>query len=435
MGPTTFLKKPTDLSFTGTDACSGSNVNIEYLLYLDLDGDGTTETVVNSAALGAAGLGWNTVLFNNLNTPNFTGGTPRSFDERSVMPNQKVGFAIEETVSGNNKTAHVRWNTQAAPNTFFAPELPHGTHKIEWWITDQCGNTKIYNYTFTVKDCKKPTILCDVPLSFNMPASGILTVNATDLLDYAEDNCTPADQIKIAIRKCGTGAGFPIDNNGNPITSFNFTCNDLGPQCIEIWGIDKAGNAEFCLDTAIVQDNSGNCPDPNATVHGRVITEQGVGISDVSFNLENNCPFCPPFINLDLTDSLGYYDISNNFPIGLDYTIAPEKDDNPLNGVTTYDLVLISKHILGIEPLTTPYKMISADVNKSGSITTFDIVETRKLILGINTHFPNNDSWRFVDSSFVFPKNPLNPFQTGFPDTLSLRNPSPHNFIGMKIGM
>jgi hypothetical protein len=40
------------------------------------------------------------------------------------------------------------------------------------------------------------------------------------------------------------------------------------------------------------------------------------------------------------------------------------------------DLVLISKHILGLEPLNSPYKMIAADANKSNSITTFDIVES-----------------------------------------------------------
>jgi hypothetical protein len=101
------------------------------------------------------------------------------------------------------------------------------------------------------------------------------------------------------------------------------------------------------------------------------------------------------------------------------FTIEPEKDDNPLNGVTTYDLVLISKHILGLEPLNSPYKMIAADANKSGSITTFDIVEIRKLILGIYTELPNNTSWRFVDKSFSFP-NANNPFQTAFPEVISV---------------
>ncbi|MBK7937144.1 MAG: hypothetical protein IPJ82_08605 [Lewinellaceae bacterium] len=99
--------------------------------------------------------------------------------------------------------------------------------------------------------------------------------------------------------------------------------------------------------------------------------------------------------------------------------MTPTKDDNPLNGVSTYDLVLISKHILGLEPLNSPYKMIAADANKSNSITTFDIVEIRKLILGIYNELPNNTSWRFVDKDYVFPQ-PTNPFATTFPETKSV---------------
>ncbi len=117
------------------------------------------------------------------------------------------------------------------------------------------------------------------------------------------------------------------------------------------------------------------------------------------------------------------------------YTVTPEKNDNPLNGVTTFDLVLISKHILGIEPLNTPYKMIAADVNKSGSVTTFDIVELRKLILGIYSELPENTSWRFVDKAFDFP-NLLYPFQTNFPEFKVVSSlPSQNvNFRGIKIG-
>jgi hypothetical protein len=89
----------------------------------------------------------------------------------------------------------------------------------------------------------------------------------------------------------------------------------------------------------------------------------------------------------------------NAVPFLGDYTVTPTKDNDPLNGVSTFDLVLINKHILGLEPLNTPYKMIAADANNSRSITTFDIVELRKLILGIYTELPNNTSWRFVDKA------------------------------------
>jgi hypothetical protein len=138
-----------------------------------------------------------------------------------------------------------------------------------------------------------------------------------------------------------------------------------------------------------------------------------------------------------MSDADGVYEVKNNVPVASTFVISPVKDDNPLNGVTTYDLVLISKHILGIEPLGTPYKMIAADANKSGSITTFDIVEIRKLILGIYQELPNNTSWRFVDKSFTFP-NANNPFQTAFPETKSIAdamlNQIDEDFAGIKIG-
>ena len=426
-------EEPTELSITGTDACSGSNINISFLLYLDLDGDGITETVIKSENLGAGGLGWNNVLYNNYNTPpNYMGGTPRSFDERALPSNQKVGFAIEETVSGNNKTARVRWNTQQQPNTYFTPELPHGTHKIRWFLTDGCGNNKEYEYTFTVKDCKPPTVVCiNGPISVNILQTGLVQLYAADFLQFKEDNCTPEPQIKIGVRKCGTGTGFPVDINGNPELSVTFACTELGNKCIELWALDHAGNADKCETTVVVHDNLDNCASNKTS--GRVITDLGVGISDVAINISNNCLFCPPLSPVTFTDAFGYYTIPNNIPLISTNDIIPERGDNPLNGVTTYDLVLTSKHILGILPFTSPYKMISADANKSGSITTFDIVELRKLILGIYNGLPNNSSWRFVDSSFVFP-NPLNPFQTGFPDSIQLNSPKPYNFIGMKVG-
>lgn len=120
-----------------------------------------------------------------------------------------------------------------------------------------------------------------------------------------------------------------------------------------------------------------------------------------------------------------------------DYTLTPYRNDNPTNGVTTFDLVLISKHILGLEPLNTPYKIIAADANRSGAVTTFDIVQLRKLILGIDTVFSGNTSWRFVPSDYIF-ANPQNPFSSAFPESLNIQagstSVSALDFEAIKVG-
>jgi len=427
---------PSDICITATDLCSGANLNIEYQLFLDLDGDGIMETVVNSTQLGnqQGGLGWNNIQFGN-----FTGvGVSRQFDGRPVPTNQKWGFAIQETVSGLNKSACVKFNTFQAQNTFVTPQLPHGTHKIKWFVTDGCGNETICEYTIIIKDCKAPTVVCLNGLSVNIMPTGMITLWASDFLQYAEDNCTQTQWLKYGIRKCGTGTGFPVDAQGNPITNVTFDCTELGTQCVELWALDLAGNADFCETYVIVQDNAGSCgANGTIAVSGALKTEMTDGVAEGNVNVTGSVNFAPPFSYFGLSNNQGVYGISNSVPAASSLTISPVKDDNPLNGVTTYDLVLISKHILGIEPLGTPYKMIAADANKSNSITTFDIVELRKLILGIHQELPANTSWRFVDKTFTF-QNPANPFQAAFPENISvgqaMSNQMDEDFVGVKIG-
>lgn len=77
------------------------------------------------------------------------------------------------------------------------------------------------------------------------------------------------------------------------------------------------------------------------------------------------------------------------------FTVTPYKNDDPLNGVSTFDLLQINKQILGVEPFLKPWQFVAADANNSGTITTFDIVELRKLILGIYDSLPNSPSWVF----------------------------------------
>ncbi|MEZ5032484.1 MAG: dockerin type I domain-containing protein [Saprospiraceae bacterium] len=117
------------------------------------------------------------------------------------------------------------------------------------------------------------------------------------------------------------------------------------------------------------------------------------------------------------------------------YTIAPQEDINPLNGVSTYDLLLMQKHLLGIKSLTSPYKLIAADVNNNCNISISDIIELRKLILAPNgANFSNNTSWRFVDGGPTFPNpdKPCNFMETKMFDVQGsgLNNAS---FVAVKI--
>lgn len=137
----------------------------------------------------------------------------------------------------------------------------------------------------------------------------------------------------------------------------------------------------------------------------------------------------------EFTDINGFYEIQNpEFPL----VIAPFKNDDPLNGVNVCDMIALRRHILGIEPFDSPYKLIAAEFNGTGVISTLDLIQFSRVLLGIEEDFNPTTSWRFVDANFVFP-NPDNPFQTSFPEAVAVNNlPQGQDlaadFVAVKVG-
>lgn len=414
---------PADLSISATDLCSGT-LALRYMLFLDLDQDGQQETVIDSDSAAAYLPGH--VPFNNANTP---GGTLRRFDARPVPADQHYRFALEITGDGTSQTARLRWNTQADPGAFATPELPYGTHKIRWIAGNSAGDTDTCEYVFTVRDCKKPAVVCINGLSVNIMPTQMITLWASDFLQYAEDNHTPSGQLTIGIRKAGAGTGFPTDSLGLPLTSVTFNCGELGARLVELWVRDRYGNADYCETYLIVQDNLGVCQFSNL-FDMRICTRlwcTGEPVSGFGIDISGSHPALPP-INLFYPDTMPYDSAGcrlispqQQLPFPANYVITPVKENDPLNGVDVFDLIRISLHILGLEPIANPYGQVAADANKSRSITTFDVIEIRRLLLGTYQEFPNNTSWRFIDGNYAFP-NPGNPFAQAFPETKSLAN-------------
>ena len=306
-------------------------------------------------------------------------------------------------------------------NTNASGAFANGEYVITWTVADGCSNYETASFPFKVEDRKKPTPVCINGLSTDlMPNAGMVTIWASDFeAGSSFDNCTPYSALKFSFSSDVTE------------TSKTFTCDDLGTQVVELWVTDNAGNQDFCQTYILIQDNNGSCgiPTTYSAIEGHVENEMGEEVEDVtiSVNGSNAVP--------TVTGANGSFAFPS-IPNSNSYDVAAEKDMNHLNGVTTFDLVLISKHILGITALDSPYKMIAADINRSNSVTTFDIVQARRLILNIDTEFTNNTSWRFIDAGFVFP-DPANPFAADFPEVVSITELTADeaaNFIGVKVG-
>ena len=101
------------------------------------------------------------------------------------------------------------------------------------------------------------------------------------------------------------------------------------------------------------------------------------------------------------------------FYAGTDFTLTPtlNSDSPAASGVTTADITLIRRHILGIAALDSGHKVLAGDVNASASVTTADITLIRRLILGTTNNYPSG-LWRFVPANQVFADS-QNPWGAG----------------------
>ncbi|MAT53016.1 MAG: hypothetical protein CMN32_00945 [Saprospirales bacterium] len=349
----------------------------------------------------------------------------------SLDPNCGFGPVALDEATADDCSTEFAWNTQtdydsdgsidavgSSPN--LNGNYPFGKHKVTIEVEDLCGNFSTCVVNIEVKDGKKPTPVCVNGLAVELMPDpngngGMVQLNPEHFNQGSYDNCTAAEDLVLAL------------------TPNVFTCDDVGTNVVTMFVTDEAGNTDYCETYVIIQDNmvvcSGNL---TADVGGAIANPAGSGVQDVLVEVSGNGPLTAPV----MTNQQGQFQFYG-LDLGHDYTFTPNNNQNPLNGVTTFDMVLMTRHILNVQKLDSPYKIIAADVNHSGSVTTADIVELRKLVLQIIPEFSNNTSWRFVDKDYVFP-DPENPFAEEFPEFFNINNLASDvnnvDFVAVKVG-
>lgn len=140
-----------------------------------------------------------------------------------------------------------------------------------------------------------------------------------------------------------------------------------------------------------------------ATVSGKVTDASGAFLAGVTIELldENGAVVAS-------ASNVGPYSFEN-VATGQTYSLNIKKSGSPLNGLSTYDLVLMHRQILGTGDPLSPLQLLAGDVNGSNSLSVADLISVRLMILGIITELPEGRNWDFIPASYQF-QNPLNPF-------------------------
>ncbi|MBT8233846.1 MAG: T9SS type A sorting domain-containing protein, partial [Saprospiraceae bacterium] len=306
---------------------------------------------------------------------------------------------------------------------------PYGTHEINWTVMDGCGNTDSCVKVITVIDNLPPTPYCHGQIVIPISDPEGVEIWASDLDLGSFDNC-PTNPVYFSFAE-----NILVANR-------LLTCDDLdsssniGNLVVDLWVYDNINpslaNKSNCIVSIILQDNSDVCGSGTSNsvsaISGSVRTESLEMIDEVEISIASAS------MSDNMMSSTGEFAF-DNLAMYKDYNVNAFKDDNYLSGVSTLDLVLIQRHILGLQKLDSPYKVIAADINDSETITAIDLIELRKLVLGIYEDLPNNYSWRFVESSFNF-VDPQHPFP--YNESVNVDNleklVNDADFVGVKIG-
>ncbi|MEM1215832.1 MAG: hypothetical protein AAGJ82_09120, partial [Bacteroidota bacterium] len=322
-------------------------------------------------------------------------------------------------------------------------------HAVRVLVEDGCGNQSSVIIDFDVVDCKGPAPVCinglTVTLMPTLSGDGCeMAIWASDFEGSPITDCTGQDPdadlpfsddpqvTSYAIYRAAFVEAQGPDWEPSPDdTGLVLNQDDDNTTIVYVYAFDEEGNYDYCETYILVQAHE-NCPDADdeGTIAGVIATENDVTVEHVEVNLSGS------MANTMTTTVDGAYSFTN-LNVGGDYTVTPYNNSNHINGVTTFDIVKISKHILAVQPLDSPYKRIAADANRSNTITTLDLIQIRKLILNVITEFSNNTSWRFVEGGYNFP-NVANPWAEEFPEVRNFNNLNAiitnADFVAIKIG-
>jgi hypothetical protein len=203
---------------------------------------------------------------------------------------------------------------------------------------------------------------------------------------------------------------------------------ELLPYCpvgngavVSAWDIDEISVFGGCLPSQPSE----------SIILGNVFTKYGYPIPDAEMQLSQEPAFADvKYSNTDLSGAYAFEHVERK----KNYYLKSYKNNDILNGVSTLDLLLIQKHLLGLIPFSTLDQYIAADINHDGVVNALDLVSLRKAVLGIHTFFPGNTSWRFGPVPQAMHTSDISLFREIYSIESLLKDTLVVDFMGIKIG-
>jgi len=275
-------------------------------------------------------------------------------------------------------------------------------YQINWTVSDRCGNSDTKSTLVNFTDHTAPVVSCyDEAIEIDIQGSEVTVLDLSDLMVSAVDDCST--EIDYIITNIDEKPYLPEVENIEDYKQLTIDCALAGESLLrELWLWDAAGNLASCEVRINV---SGTCEATASlttnTIAGAVYTDQNEMMSGATIHI-GSMDGLLEYPQQRISGDSGLFAFPDN-PAAHSYMLSANKTDRYKNGVSTIDIVLVQKHILGIAQLISPYQIIAADVNGDHQITSLDLIAMRKLVLNQISQFDTGKSWIFIDKKQEFP--------------------------------
>ncbi|WP_026231902.1 T9SS type A sorting domain-containing protein [Neolewinella persica] len=364
-------------------------------------------------------------------------------DACQVDPGQLVvGIDINNNGTVESTSETTGELTGVFPNYVFTTSLPIGDHRYVFTVTDDCGNTSVTEREFRVNDCYVPALVCRGDRIYNLqPLLEEGDIDDDGIIEEAAVLVEAVDLAQCNFLDCSGDLTFSVNRVGEPadinMQSIFLDCGDRYEVYLEVYVWDETFNPfvvqpdgsiggrnwRSCVVKVRVQDPGLACNscqvEESITVNGHVNSLSGTPLDDVTI-LAND--------GETLTNNFGAYQIGGT--VGESYVLSASKDVDPRIGLSAIDLVIMQRHLLGIETFSNPFMRVAADINRDGFVDLTDFIQLRALILARREMYPVGSMWRFVADNWDGIGDPQETILLSELASCSFD----HDFIGLRLG-
>jgi len=298
----------------------------------------------------------------------------------------------------------------AFPSYTYSTSLPVGEHRYVFTVTDDCGNTVVDERVFEVYDCYVPALVCRGDRIYNLaPLLEEGDIDGDGIVEEAAVLVEAVDLARCNFADCSGDLNFSLNRVGEEadvnMQSIFLDCDDRYEVDLEVYVWDNADNPfsvqpdgtvggrnwRMCVVNVRLQDPNLACNScevgESLTINGRVNTLSGRPLNNVEITTGSGAT---------ITNGFGGYQIGAS--VGESYVLSAAKDIDPREGLSTIDLIILQRHLLGITTIENPFLRLAADINRDGEVDLGDLITLQALILAREDLYPEGSPWRFVDA-------------------------------------